>query len=118
MRPVLLACALAATVGCTRPLAIDNPSPDGSVPVTPTTGTTTGGTGGTTGVMNGGGMIGDGCMTACDCTVGLACRMGKCDAAPFGPVYCCESTLCPDGARCQSMDGHREHCGDANGMTG
>jgi hypothetical protein len=64
------------------------------------------------------GVVGSPCMTACDCTAGLACGpMNTCVAAPQ-PVYCCGSATCPAGSICQSPNGTYGTCGNANADLG
>jgi hypothetical protein len=60
-----------------------------------------------------------GCFSACDCGGGLACVNGQCIAQPQ-PMYCCDSTDCPTGFRCQYPNGTISQCGamtDAGGPT-
>ena len=63
----------------------------------------------------GGGGGGSSCMTACDCTPGLACLQGSCVMSMFGAVYCCDNGMCPQGSFCQSSQGGFMQCGGGGG---
>jgi hypothetical protein len=64
------------------------------------------------------GVVGSPCMTACDCTPGLACGPNNtCVAAPQ-PIYCCGSATCPSGSVCQGPNGMYSRCGNANADLG
>jgi hypothetical protein len=72
-------------------------------------GTGGGGDGGSIVIVDGG-SAGDTCTTACECTPGLGCFMGKCRNTAQ-PVYCCNSTSCVAGDICQSSTGMYGRCG-------
>ena len=44
------------------------------------------------------------CQTACDCMTGLSCVNQVCTLSN-SPIYCCESSFCPQGERCESSTG-------------
>lgn len=46
----------------------------------------------------------EGCQSACDCWRGQACIDGRCQDRPNDPAFCCERTLCPQGASCEHDD--------------
>jgi hypothetical protein len=56
--------------------------------------------------------VGASCATACDCTPGLACRMGQCESAAV-PVFCCGTPACTDGNLCEFSDGTIAQCDTA-----
>jgi hypothetical protein len=47
---------------------------------------------------------GEVCLSACDCSAGLACLDGQCQLAS-APVFCCETNPCPFEALCQPEGG-------------
>ena len=59
---------------------------------------------------------GQACQTTCDCSPGLACVTGFCEASS-SPVYCCESSFCPPNEACQANDGSRSLCPDVTCAT-
>ena len=49
------------------------------------------------------------CRSACDCTPGMACLEGVCNAMN-DPVYCCEESFCPPDEVCETPSGVRDFC--------
>ena len=47
---------------------------------------------------------GEACLSACDCSAGLACLEGQCQLAS-APVFCCEAQPCPFDELCQPEAG-------------
>ncbi len=60
------------------------------------------------------GGVGAPCMTACDCTPGLACRMGKCEATAV-MVFCCGTAACAGSSLCEFPDGTIAQCDRVDG---
>ncbi|HWE31068.1 MAG TPA: hypothetical protein VHB97_23835 [Polyangia bacterium] len=58
--------------------------------------------------------VGAACITACECTPGLACRMMKCEAASV-PVFCCGTASCTDGNLCEFPNGTVSQCDRSDG---
>lgn len=58
--------------------------------------------------------VGAACVTACDCTPGLACRKMQCEAASV-PVFCCGTATCSDGNLCEFPNGTVSQCDRADG---
>ena len=49
------------------------------------------------------------CQNTCDCSPGLSCVAGLCQA-DTDPTYCCNSTFCPPGEACQTTEGATGIC--------
>ena len=49
------------------------------------------------------------CQNTCDCSPGLSCVAGLCQA-DTDPIYCCDSTFCPPGEACQTTEGAAGFC--------
>ncbi|HEY2744436.1 MAG TPA: hypothetical protein VGL86_07430, partial [Polyangia bacterium] len=58
--------------------------------------------------------VGAPCVTACDCTPGLACQKMQCQSAA-APVFCCGAATCSDDNLCQFSDGEVGQCSSADG---
>jgi hypothetical protein len=57
--------------------------------------------------------VGAACVTACDCTPGLACQKMLCAAATV-PVFCCGSASCQGTSVCQFSNGEVGQCDRAD----
>ncbi len=58
--------------------------------------------------------VGASCLTACDCTPGLACQKMQCESATV-PVFCCGTASCSDDNLCQFSDGDVAQCSSTDG---